>query len=169
MLLRFSVVGAGGIEIIVYESKKFLGVQVGTDIMSGFMEAMQMYSEMIGSPIQQIQFSNMILFVKTYGDYTIRFLVDDMIKKEELNEYFDKTSKIVSDLIPSDHMGAIYDSEVFQQYFAPMLQPIMEKEILEDSEQNKKPDQLAFVLQVSVMREKLRLKRCFLMVFRKVN
>jgi GTPase SAR1 family protein len=146
MLLRFSVIGIGGIEVIKYESKRYLNNHVDSDIASGFMEAMQLYSEVMGSPVQQIQFVNMILYLQTYGDFTIRILVDETIETHEMKGYFEKISKIVSDILPGGNISLIFPIDTFKKYFFPILKPILEKEIIIDSTTVQNVEPIPFVI-----------------------
>lgn len=65
MLVCFSVSTMGGLEIFSHEPEKSQEVTTDPALVSGFMDAMQMYSESMGAPIRQIQLSNSMLYIRT--------------------------------------------------------------------------------------------------------
>ena len=84
MLVRFSVSTMGGLEIFSHEPEKSQEVTIDPALVSGFMEAIQMYSESMGTPIRLIKLSNSMLYIRTYGDFTLRLLLEDKMKEEEI-------------------------------------------------------------------------------------
>ena len=93
MLIRLSVGNKAGIEIFSYEPDK-KSIFTNPQLVSGFLQAIQSFSEVIGSPLKGIQFFNMILYFKTYGDFSLRLLVSTPLVEPLLNDYFNELSKV---------------------------------------------------------------------------
>ena len=72
MLILLQITTEGGTEAFSYKTEKYKQVMVDTQLLSGFMEALQLLSETIGSPLQQIQLANLMLYVSTYGNFSLR-------------------------------------------------------------------------------------------------
>ncbi len=93
VIFRFAVADEGGIEVFCYKSVDFEQLFMNPQIISGFLNAFQYMSEEIGYPIQEIHFSNLILYIKTYGSFTLRLLLEKRVAREEIKDFFEVLSK----------------------------------------------------------------------------
>ncbi len=101
---------------------------VDRDLFSGFMEALQMFSEELGTPIRQLQLADMILYIRTYGDFSIRLLVEDKIAKEEVEQIFEELARVTVPLLPQVEMDpdALSNVAIFEQQYRPVLAPLID-------------------------------------------
>ncbi|MFW9994103.1 MAG: ADP-ribosylation factor-like protein [Candidatus Odinarchaeota archaeon] len=125
-LARLSIASKGGLEVFAYESEKFHETLIDPQILSGLMDAFQRVSEELSNPIQQIQFSNMILYVRTYGDFTIRLLLYKKLDDEEIKRYFDKLSKETLLLIGNCEKGNVPTEKDFLRILRPIIVPLIQ-------------------------------------------
>ncbi len=137
MLVRFSVSTMGGLEIFSYEPEKSQEVTSDPELVAGFMEAVQMYSEIMGAPIREIQLSNSMLYIRTYGDFTLRLLLEDKMKEEEIERYFEEISKETIPLVDRfQNNGRISNKEDFQKKLTTILAPLIQDSLTESKIQN---------------------------------
>ncbi|MFW9994022.1 MAG: ADP-ribosylation factor-like protein [Candidatus Odinarchaeota archaeon] len=129
MLKRFSVVKKGGSEIFTYEPEPVSDKLDDPVLLSGFLEALQMLSERIESPLEFVRFSNMMLHVRTYGDFTLRMIVDEIVDEKDLEEYFSQLVTGASLITGSDH--AVDDSTMasFEQQVKTILAPLTDQRL----------------------------------------
>ncbi len=136
MLVRFSVAMAGGNEALVYEPKQ-LNEQfqkvVDSDLFSGFMEALQLFSEEMGAPIKELKLADLIVYVQTYRDFTIRLILSERLPEFELEHYFDTCATEVMKILPMLQTGQVLrggdgqGSEIMEKHFWPILSPLIEE------------------------------------------
>jgi len=132
MLVRFSVSTMGGLEIFSHEPEKSQEVTTDPALVSGFMDAMQMYSESMGAPIRQIQLSNSMLYVRTYGDFTVRLLLGDKMKEEEIDQYFEKISIETIPLADEfQKKGQITNKDAYLKKLLVILDPLIQDPFIE--------------------------------------
>ncbi|MFW9991315.1 MAG: ADP-ribosylation factor-like protein [Candidatus Odinarchaeota archaeon] len=124
VLIRFSIIKKGGIEIFDYEPRESKLMLDNQTLISGFMTALQMLSETLNNPIQQILFSNMVLYVRTYGDFTLQLLLDERIDDQEINELFERLAKKTLFILDNTDDLAIPDRTLLLQKFIPVLAPL---------------------------------------------
>lgn len=149
MIIRLSVNVEGGIEVFSYETKE--GTLTGQDpqLISGFMMALQSFSETIQNPIRQIQFANMMLYIRTYGDFGLQLLFEEQIDHELLESYFEALSKVIYPLLENQRRGECPSKEVFQEKLAPILDQFQHAPLdgteLKNLVTRKKPAKIAIV------------------------
>ncbi|MHA1732715.1 MAG: ADP-ribosylation factor-like protein [Promethearchaeota archaeon] len=127
MVLRFSVVTLGGNEVAKFESDDYREnrLEMNDDLFSGFMEALQMLSEEMGKPVRQVQLSNLMLYVKTYGDFTVRLLVDEKHDDDTIERVFRDISRETLDLLSGYAKGEVVPGEVVRARYLPLLAPVL--------------------------------------------
>lgn len=125
MLIRFSVI-LGGNELVAYTPEEQQKDGFDPDLFSGMMEALQLLSEEIGTPIQQIQFGSNFLYIRTYGDFTIRLLLEEKWDSKQLDNLFNSLSKETFQIMPSLKAGIVIPPDVIQKHFVPLLKPVLQ-------------------------------------------
>jgi signal recognition particle receptor subunit beta len=135
MLIQFSIANFSGNEIIRYEFSKFSEKVLDMDLVSNFLQAMQMFSENLGTSIKEIVFSNVFLYIQTYGDFTIRLMLDEKpnISLEKiLNELAKKMYELVGDI---GNDVSVFPKKVIEDNFLSILHPLttLDSEIIESS------------------------------------
>lgn len=129
MLVRFSLVLVGGIEVISWTAPARTEEIVDSDLFSGFMEALQMFSEELGAPIRQLQLADLFLYIRTYGDYSIRLLVDTKLAQEYLERFFDDLARLTMRLLPEIDEDPKSEGNLahFTRHYLPVLAPLIEQ------------------------------------------
>ena len=126
MFFRFSVV-KDGLELYTYEKRGVLAPVLNGDLISGFMDALQIYSEMLGSSINQINFANVFLYIQTYGDFSIRVYSDDPLDKIELTRVLNTTSKEIILIFNELRKGEVISPELGSSRIIPFITEIIPK------------------------------------------
>lgn len=133
MLILFSIASKGGIEVFSYRTKRSQKILVERNLLSSFMEAIQIFSESMGAPIKTIQLSNMMIYIQTYGNFTLRLITEKKIEESELMNYFDLLATEVSKYQIS--MGNIKNLDTtFSEKIISILSPIIYDETIKKSE-----------------------------------
>ncbi len=136
MLVHFSIVKKGGVEIYSLDIKTPYDHLVNKKLLSGFLTAIQLYSETMGTSLKKIQFNDFTLYFKSYGDFSFRIMVIEELKIEVFEDICNTLSKelfaIISDAI-EDKMPNKSDIE---RIINPILSPFYfdiseERELLE--------------------------------------
>ncbi|MFW9906243.1 MAG: ADP-ribosylation factor-like protein [Candidatus Thorarchaeota archaeon] len=104
MIIHFSIVKKGGVEIYSFDSWESMPQLIDPELLSGFLTAIQLYSESMGNPIQQIQFSDFTFYFKSYGDFALRLMVLERLGDEKLEQMFNSLSKDLFPLISGDFL-----------------------------------------------------------------
>ncbi|MFX0092585.1 MAG: ADP-ribosylation factor-like protein [Candidatus Hodarchaeota archaeon] len=125
MLVRFSISEVSGVEIYAYETKISEQSMIQPQLLAELMTAIQMQAETVGHSIQHIEFSNNILYLQSYGDFTLRLLVNEMMDKEEVQDYFDQLSKEIILIQPKLSSDYSENEEDFNQRLLPILKPLI--------------------------------------------
>jgi GTPase SAR1 family protein len=89
------------------------------------MEALQILSQEIGAPIQALKIANNMLYVRTFGDFTIRLLVEETMDGADLDQYFDALAKETMSLLPEVQGGRVLDQYTVEEHFKPLLAPLV--------------------------------------------
>lgn len=126
MFIRFSVIAESGIEVFACESKKMDLSENDPQLVAGFMNAIQSFSEAIQNPIRQIQFANMMLYVRTYGDFGLQLLFEEYIEGSKLEYHFDTLSKLVLPLLVDQRTGKFPSREEFLEQLSPVLDQLQQ-------------------------------------------
>ncbi|MFX0093656.1 MAG: ADP-ribosylation factor-like protein [Candidatus Hodarchaeota archaeon] len=135
MLVRFSVSEDSGLEIYAYEAKNSKQAMIEPQLLAGLMTAIQMYAETVGQTIQHIQFSNLILYLQCYGNFTIRLLVSEMIDKEEIKHFFDRLAKEIVLVLPNLSEDYNKNEITFNERLLPILKPLIQDPLPEIDDQ----------------------------------
>lgn len=146
---RFSVIAESGIEVFAHESKKMNLSEHDPQLIAGFMNAIQSFSEAIENPIRQIQFANMMLYVRTFGDFGLQLLFEGPIDDSKIEKYFEALGKLTYPLLINQRKGSFPSKEKFQKELSPILDqleldPLAETE-LSKLTMAKKPSKIAIV------------------------
>lgn len=120
LILHFSIVKTGGVDIFSYHSGESMVQLVDPELLSGFLTAIQLYSESMGSPIQQIQFNDFTLYFKSYGDFSLRLMALEKLENKELEHIFNRLSKELFPLISDDR---ILNEKQIQRIVQSILSP----------------------------------------------
>ncbi|MHA1451211.1 MAG: ADP-ribosylation factor-like protein [Candidatus Hodarchaeales archaeon] len=118
-MIRFSILARGGIEIFNYETEEMDNQLI--DQHSGFMTAIQLFSETLENPIQQVMFSNMHLYVRTYGDFALQLMLKGRMDDHDIQDLFDKLSKATIKLLEGQQPGIYPQRKVFMEHLLPIL------------------------------------------------
>ncbi len=124
LLIRFSVV-LGGNELVAY-SPQGQKESIDPDLFSGMMEALQLLSEEIGTPIQQIQFGSNMLYVRTFGDFTIRLMLEEKLEPKILDVIFNDLSRETFQIFPTLKAGLVIPPDVIEKRFVPYLKSLLQ-------------------------------------------
>lgn len=130
LLVRFSIVRRGGVEIFCYETEKMKENMVDPQLIAGFLEAMQMFSETMRNPIQEIRFANMMLYVHTYRDFTLRLLFEEEMEKSEVEQLFSQLSQAITPLWPKNRMNSFSFPKIFEKQVLPILMPLIQDPLI---------------------------------------
>jgi len=123
VLRRFTITLEGEVEVFVYEPEKSGEMLGDPELISAFMEAMRAFSKPL-DPIQQIQFSNLMLYNKSFGNFTLQLLFDEKIDMEEIQGLFEQLSKEIMLILTEEQKGVLPKKEIFQKKLAPILTPL---------------------------------------------
>ncbi|MFW9993197.1 MAG: ADP-ribosylation factor-like protein [Candidatus Odinarchaeota archaeon] len=129
MLVRFSIIKKGGIEIFDYEPRDSRIALDNQILIAGFMTALQMLSETLNNPIQQILFSNMVLHIRTYGDFTLQLLLDERIDDQEINGYFERLAEETLLTLDGGNDLVVPDRALLLQKIKPVLAPLTDERL----------------------------------------
>lgn len=98
-------------------------------LVAGFMDAIQMFSEAMGAPVQQMQLgvTGMMLYIRTYGDFTLRLLVEGKLTDDETEQYFEQLAKEVYVILASADERArhILSKDAFEARLLPIFKPLL--------------------------------------------
>ncbi len=121
MIIRFSIIAESGIEVFAFESTKINLTDHDPQLVAGFMNAIQSFSEAIDNPIRQIHFANMMLYVRTYGDFAIQLLFEEQLEDSKIEHYFETLSKASYPLLANQRTGSYPSKQEFQEQLSPVL------------------------------------------------
>ncbi len=126
MLVRFSIVRRGGVEVFCYETEKMIENMVDPQLIAGFLEAIQMFSETMRNPIQEIRFANMLLYVHTYRDFTLRLLFEEELDRKEVEKLFDNLSQVIIPIWPKKKTEMFPSFNLFKETVLPLLKSFVQ-------------------------------------------
>ena len=92
LTIHFSIVKKGGLEVFSFNSGEPQEQFVDPKLLSGFMTAIQLYSESMGTSIKQIQFNDFTLYFNSYGDFSLRLMLLEKLDEEKFKAIFNKLS-----------------------------------------------------------------------------
>ena len=132
MLIQFSIANVAGNEIVRYELdiSKFTEKMLDMNLISNFLQAMQIFSENIGTSIKEIIFSNVFLYIQTYGDFTIRVMLDEK-PDIDMEAIFSETAKIMYDVLSRWNDVQVMPKSEVEKYFLPVLKPLIQYDAIE--------------------------------------
>ncbi|MFW9991254.1 MAG: ADP-ribosylation factor-like protein [Candidatus Odinarchaeota archaeon] len=131
MLVHFSVASKAGYEIFKHEEEDIQRL-VDFHILSSFISALQAVSERMKNPIKQVNLSDMFLYVKSYGDFSLRMLLQESLSEKEIDWHFTRLSNTVIDLLSKVPDGIYPDKNVFETRLLPVLTPLLEGRIAKE-------------------------------------
>jgi hypothetical protein len=123
MLVRF-VVSRFGLELIAYESPD-IPLNVDPDLLSGMLQAMETIGVELKNPIQEIKFSNWVIYVRPYPEYTIRLILADHITKEKADAIFGDLNIQVQGHLSEIEKGRTLPEEEIKSDFLPYLKSLI--------------------------------------------
>ncbi|MFW9994096.1 MAG: ADP-ribosylation factor-like protein [Candidatus Odinarchaeota archaeon] len=126
MLVQLSVSTKSGVEVFSYSAEHTSGVIANNQMLSGFMNAMQVFSEKMGNPVQQIQFSNLMLYIRTYGDFIIRLLMKEKMSEEDIEHYFARLSKEIVPLLTDQMVMNLQLKQMLKEKLVPIIAPLIQ-------------------------------------------
>ncbi|GAB4309135.1 MAG: hypothetical protein Kow0069_08030 [Promethearchaeota archaeon] len=126
MLVKFSVVSLGGTEVATYCPPGGKSGLVDSDLFSGFLEAVQLMSQELGTPVREIMFADLVLYVQTFGDFTLRLLLNDKLDGDYKESLFSKLAKQAMSLLGELRTGEVAPPEVVETSFGPLLADLLE-------------------------------------------
>jgi GTPase SAR1 family protein len=95
------------------------------DLLSGFLQAIESIGEELANPIQEIKFSNWVIYINKAADITLRLIVTDRIPREKIDDQFRRLGEIAKEFFPTLAAGLTLKKDQMVQYFAPILEPII--------------------------------------------
>ncbi len=126
MLIRISI-EVEGKEVFSYETGRALEKMVDSEAITGIFEAVKHSSIFTDETIKKVQFYNMILYFKSYENFTLRLLVDETIVGEDLDRYFEELSKeIRTFIITTPQDSSMLEQESFQLKVKQVLSPLLQ-------------------------------------------
>ncbi len=137
LILHFSIVKKGGLEVFSFNSGSPQEKLVDPISLSGFLTAIQLYSENMGVPVKQIHFNDFTLYFKAYGDFSMRLMVIETLGDKEFEGLFSQLSKELFPIISDKTRNFSQSENEIQQIVKPILSPycfdISEEEELQDT------------------------------------
>ncbi|NHJ01830.1 MAG: hypothetical protein EAX86_06775 [Candidatus Heimdallarchaeota archaeon] len=128
MFVRFAISTDAGIEVWSYSEESSKYTLQDPQLISGFMVAIQNFSEaVIQSAIQEIRFSDLIIYVRTYRTFGLYLFLKEKIQTEEVERYFDLIAKETFQLLKDQDKGYFPESEMFEKLILPILSPLTRK------------------------------------------
>ncbi|MFW9994108.1 MAG: ADP-ribosylation factor-like protein [Candidatus Odinarchaeota archaeon] len=124
MLKRFSIARKGGIELMAYIPKDVKNPLNNPQLISGFMDALITLSEVVGTPIRQVSFLNMILYIKTYGTFALQMLVDEKLDDHQVDSLFEQIAKEIALISDLDEKHTLADNEACVSRIKTILAPL---------------------------------------------
>ncbi|MFW9906183.1 MAG: hypothetical protein ACFFFH_17825, partial [Candidatus Thorarchaeota archaeon] len=122
MLIRFLILNQTGSEIFAYTPENIDLPIDNPQLINEFMSAVQFFAEGIERTFQKITFSNLFLYIQTYGNFTLQMLLDEKKADNEIKTYFDQIAKRVISLFaekPSE--DSLF--ELFENRLLPIISP----------------------------------------------
>jgi GTPase SAR1 family protein len=125
LFVRFAIITDAGIEAWSYTEQDSHYTLQDPQLISGFMIAIQNFSEtIIKSPIQEIKFSDLIIYVKTYRTFGLYLFLKEKIDKKTIEENFSNIAKVTLQLLEHQEKGHFPSSSTFEEKILPILAPL---------------------------------------------
>lgn len=131
MFYQFSII-RHGIEIYHYGQDQFSSVQLDSDLISGFMEALQIFSEYIGTQVKQIKFSNLNIFTQSYGDLSLRLITELSLEISEIESIFNDISKELFKIIDKVPDGFVINNDLANSKIVPLIRKLIELDVAKE-------------------------------------
>ncbi|MHA1213768.1 MAG: Rab family GTPase [Candidatus Hodarchaeales archaeon] len=131
MFLRLSIVSSSGIEIYTLESEGFHINTEDPQLISGFMFALQSFSESLDNPLQEIKFADMVLYIRTYGEFIIQLLFRTEKNRIFLERLFNSLSGAIFPLLESTEEGFYPPRDKFHKAIYPIVKPLLSNHLNE--------------------------------------
>lgn len=127
MAVRLSIVTNGGIEIYSFTSKNLHKRLVDPQLLSGFLTAIQLYSESMGDPIKNISFNNLTLYLKNYGDFAFRIIMDEKLSDDQVDVIFTEMLRVIYPIISNHTPDKVLDEKRLSSLIKPILMPFIDE------------------------------------------
>lgn len=131
LTLHFSIVKKGGLEVFSFNVGEIQEQLVDSQLLSGFMTAIQLYSESMGTSIKQIQFNDFTLYFNSYGDFSLRLMLLEKLNEEEFKEIFNKLSIELFSSISERTEDLLINENEIQKIVQRILSPYYQDTSLE--------------------------------------
>lgn len=128
MFYQFSII-RHGIEIYHYGQDQFSLVQLDADLISGFMEALQIFSEYIGTQVKQIKFSNLNIYTQSYGDLSLRLITELSLEISEIETIFNDISKELFKIMDKVPDGFVIKDDLANLKIVPLIRRLFELDV----------------------------------------
>jgi len=113
-----------------YEPRE-TSLNVNPDLLSGFLDAMETFSDELKNPVQEITFSNWIIYINKGLDFTIRLITAKKHPKDQIDKIFQDLRAISKEVLPKYTGGRTVSSEDINKYYLPILQPVLTEQSIE--------------------------------------
>lgn len=134
MLIRISI-EVREKEVFSYETKRALEKMVDSEAISGIFDAVKQSSIFTDERIRKIQFSNMILYFKSYDEFTLQLLVDEAILEQDLTRYFQQLSNEINIFIATSVLdSSTLEQESFYLKMKKIISPLLQDPFLRIAE-----------------------------------
>lgn len=109
MLIYFSIFSRERLNLYQYLKEGTSLLNYDPKIFSGLTTALISFSEKVEQSVQKIQFSNMLFYLKHYGDFSIQLLFEENRREESLEIIFSQLAKKIIQLIEKNVETAEYE------------------------------------------------------------
>ncbi len=123
MLVRF-VISVYGCEVGHYEPVD-TPLNFDPDLLSGFLQAIESIGEELKNPIQEIKFSNWVIYISKNKDITLRLIVTDRIARGKIDEQFRRLGDAAQQFFSQMAIGMVLKKEQMKEHFVPILETII--------------------------------------------
>ncbi len=124
MLLFFSIITRSGEEIFSYSSETQLLPIIDSQLLIGFMTALQSYSKHTEEPIQHVQFSNMMLYIRSFESFGLYLLFEEKLEETQVHRYFEHLEEDMKIILDSLISGQYPDKKEIEEKLKPILSPL---------------------------------------------
>lgn len=129
MLYRIAISTDAGIEVWSHNEEGSPYSLLDPQLISGFMTAIQTFSEsVIKSSVNEIRFADLLVYIKTYGKFSVYLFLKEKINVDLLEEYFSQIAVQTFDLLENQDLGEFPENSVFEERILPLLAPLSQEE-----------------------------------------
>ena len=129
LIIHFSIVKKGGLEIYSSDIQTPFDPLINPEMLSGFLTAIQLYSENMGTILKQIQFNDFTLYFKSYGDFSFRLMVLGKLDIDIFEIYCNQLSKDLFMIISESIEGNPPKKGNIERFVNPFLSSFLLKSL----------------------------------------